>query len=536
MMRPNILWISLEDTSPRFGCYGDKLARTPNIDRLAAEGCRYPLAFSTAGVCAPSRSAIITGMYAVSIGSHHMRTAHTNEYTPELPTPYEAVPPAYVKTFTEYLRAAGYYCTNNFKTDYQFAPPVTAWDECGKEAHWRHREDGQPFFAVFNPTITHESGMWAKPDKPPLVTDPSKIQLPPYLPDTAKGREALARHYDNVAAADQVVGNLLRQLEQDGLADNTIVFIWSDHGEGLPRSKRWPYDGGIRIPMIVRWPGRLSGGSVSDRLVSLIDLGPTVLSLAGVDVPLHMQGVPFLGGQDHGEREYIFATRDRYDESYDMVRAVRDRRYKYIRNFYPEKTYLPWIPFLNRHPIMQEMWRMKAENRLEGEQLLMFAPHRPVEELYDCEADPYEMHNLAGDPESLPLLQRMRAAMEDWRRNVGDKGEIPESLMVEQMWPGGKQPVTATPIFIPLGPGHSGMEALTEREAEYDDPTLLQLHCATQGASIAYTFEEGAPVHWRLYTEPLRLPAGTSTLRAKAIRIGYKESAQRQVTFKINGV
>jgi hypothetical protein len=329
---------------------------------------------------------------------------------------------------------------------------------------------------------------------------------------------------------------LLRQLEQDGLADNTIVFIWSDHGEGLPRSKRWPYDGGIRIPMIVRWPGRLSAGSVSDRLVSLIDLGPTVLSLAGVDVPLHMQGVPFLGGQDHGEREYIFATRDRYDESYDMVRAVRDRRYKYIRNFYPEKTYLPWIPFLNRHPIMQEMWRMKAENRLEGEQLLMFAPHRPVEELYDCEADPYEMHNLAGDPESLPLLQRMRAAMEDWRRNVGDKGEIPESLMVEQMWPGGKQPVTATPIFIPLGPGHSGMEALTEREAEYDDPTLLQLHCATQGASIAYTFEEGAPVHWRLYTEPLRLPAGTSTLRAKAIRIGYKESAQRQVTFKINGV
>jgi len=285
--RPNILWISLEDTSPRFGCYGDPIARTPNIDRLAAGGQRFPHAFSTAGVCAPSRSAIITGMYQIAIGTHHMRTTHTNPHTPELPTPYSAVPPPYVRTFTEYLRGAGYFCTNNQKTDYQFAPPLTAWDECNDTAHWRHRDKNQPFFAVFNPTVTHESGMWPREDRP-LQTDPEKVQLPPYLPDTPKARQALARHYDNLAQADRQVGEILGQLEEDGLAADTIVFLWSDHGEGLPRGKRWPYDAGIRIPLIVRWPGQLEPGSVSENLVSLIDLGPTVLSLAGIEIPQHM--------------------------------------------------------------------------------------------------------------------------------------------------------------------------------------------------------------------------------------------------------
>jgi len=289
----NILWISLEDTSPRFGCYGDPIALTPNIDKLAAEGARYPNAFSTAGVCAPSRSAIITGMYQTSIGTQHMRTAHTNPATPELPTPYEAVPPPYVKTFTEYLRAAGYYCTNNSKTDYQFTAPVTAWDECNNDAHWRNRGKDQPFFSVFNPTVTHESGMWPKEGKP-LVTDPDSVTLPPYLPNTAKSREALARHYDNLAEADRYVGQLLRQLEEDGLAEETIVFLWSDHGEGLPRAKRWTYDASIRVPLIVRWSGQLEAGVVNEQLVSLIDLAPTVLSLAGLNIPAHLQGQAFI--------------------------------------------------------------------------------------------------------------------------------------------------------------------------------------------------------------------------------------------------
>ena len=213
--RPNILWISLEDTSPRFGCYGDEVARTPNIDRLAAAGCIYPRAFSVAGVCAPSRSAIITGMYPTSIGTHHMRTTHTVD--PNRPLPYSACPPPHVKCFTEYLRGADYYCTNNAKTDYQFTPPFTAWDELGTNAHWRNRPQGTPFFAVFNPTVTHESGMWEEKhvDQPPR-TDVAAVELPPYLPDTEPCRRALAHHYDNLEEADGRVGELLDQLDADG--------------------------------------------------------------------------------------------------------------------------------------------------------------------------------------------------------------------------------------------------------------------------------------------------------------------------------
>ena len=530
--QPNILWISLEDTSPRFGCYGDEIARTPNIDRLAAEGRKYPNAFSTAGVCAPSRSAIITGMYQTSIGTHHMRTAHTNQHTPELPTPYSAVPPPHVKTFTEYLRANGYYCTNNQKTDYQFTPPLTAWDECNNQAHWRNRSADSPFFSVFNPTVTHESGMW--PNNRPSVddpTDPDQVTLPPYLPDTPKTRQALARHYDNLTLADERVGQILGELEEDGLAENTIVFLWSDHGEGLPRGKRWPYDAGIRIPLIVRWPRELMAGSTSEKLISLVDLGPTVLSLAKIDLPSHLQGQPFLG-PEATEREYVFATRDRYDESYDMVRAARDKRYKYIRNYHPEKPYLLWIPYRNRHPVMQEMWRLYAEDKLEEPENIMFQHPRPSEELYDLENDPYEIDNLAKKTEYKSTLERLRKALDDWRNDFGDMGEISEEQMVRQWWPDGVQPQTAKPIFIPISNSNSGMDTASEDET-LTSPALVQLHCATQGASIAYTTEANQQAQWQLYTEPLRLQEGTTTLRTKAIRIGYKESEERSSNFTV---
>ena len=531
--RPNILWISLEDTTPRFGCYGDTLARTPNVDRLAAGGCRFPNAFSTAGVCAPSRSAIITSMYQTSIGTHHMRTRHTNPNTPDMPTPYSAVPPPYVKTFTEYLRGAGYYCTNNSKTDYQFTPPITAWDESDNTAHWRNRDAGQPFFSVFNPTVTHESGMWEREDRPlTTTTNPDDVQLPPYLPDTPKARQALARQYDNLATADARVGKLLDQLEEDGLAENTIVFLWSDHGEGLPRGKRWPYDAGIRIPLIVRWPGTLSPDSVSEQLVSLIDLGPTVLSLCNVQAPKHLQGQPFLGPEKI-ERDYIFATRDRYDESYDMVRAVRDKRYKYIKNYYPEKPYLLWIPYRNRHPVMQEMWRLHAAGELEGDQAVMFRSPRPAEELYDTENDRYELNNLAEDAGNQDVLQRMRGALAQWQSKFGDMGNIPEEQMVATWYPDGTQPQTAAPIFIPINAEHPGTE-VAHRVGEWAAPLVLQLHCSTQGASIAYTTEQGDDARWQLYTDPLRLPKGETSVRAKAIRIGYSESEERTIHLKIS--
>ncbi len=530
--RPNILWISLEDTTPRYGCYGDPVARTPNLNRLAAGGCIYPNAFSTAGVCAPSRASIITGCYAPSIGAHHMRTAHTNRSTPELPTPYECCPPPHVKCFPEYLRASGYFCTNNHKTDYQFTPPVTAWDECHPQAHWRHRAPGQPFFAVFNPTLTHESGMWPEKAEPEPITDPDDVVLPPYLPNTRKAREALARQYDHLHQSDKLVGELLDQLEADGLADNTIVVHWSDHGEGLPRSKRWLYDGGIRIPLIVRWPGQVEPGTTSDQLVSLIDLAPTMLSVAGAPVPAHLQGQPFLGPAKQ-EREVIFAARDRFDEAYDRVRAARDKRFKYLRNYYPEKPYLLWIPYHNRHPIVEELWRLHGAGELNEDQQALFRYPRPVEELYDTQADPFELRNLAAEPHHAANLARLRAAMDAWQNTCGDLGAEAEEQMVRRWFPDGTQPVTAAPIFIPIAAGSYGREAASE--GSYPAPALLQLHCATHGASIAWTAEQGEQSRWQLYTEPLALPAGESVIRAKAIRIGYAESEERVGRFTVMG-
>lgn len=524
---PNILWISCEDISPRLGCYGDSVARTPNLDSLAKQGMLFKNVFTTAPVCAPCRSGIITGMYQTSIGSHHMRTTHKGE---GLPTPYSIVPPSYVKTFTEYLRAEGYYCTNNSKTDYQFTPPVTAWDESSNKAHYRNRPDkDQPFFAVFNLTMTHESRNWPEPE----VTDPAEVEVPPYYPDTMVVRKDIARLYDNIAQLDQRVGEILKELEDRGLADDTIVFFWSDHGDGLPRAKRWVYDSGTHIPMIVRWAGHIKPSSVNDDLISSIDFGPTVLSLAEVTIPMHMQGRAFLGSQAEPPREYVFSARDRFDESYDMVRSVRDKKYRYIRNFYPEKPYIIWVPYRNRGPAMQEMLRLHTEGKLEGPQKIWFSDKRPPEELYDCEADLHQINNLADDSAHSDVLKHMREVLDEWRRDTNDMGDIPELEMVNRMWPGGVQPETAKPKFIPNAPSNRGTSS--QNSGEFTGPMTVSIYCATQGASIAYTTETGKNPRYELYTGPIRLPEGTTILRAKAIRYGYKESEEAVGEFNVLG-
>ncbi len=541
---PNFLWISFEDTSPRFGCYGDPVAHTPNVDRLAAEGCYWNNAFVTAGVCAPSRCSIITGCYAISIGGHHMRTGHRNRNTPEMPTPYSACIPPHIKPFTQYLRIAGYFCTNNEKCDYQFHPPRTAWDELGKHAHWRNRPNlDQPFFSVFNPTTTHESGQWVGAGRSEARTDPDSVTLPPYLPDTPEGRQALARQYDNIASNDALVGELLQQLEEDGLADNTIVMIWSDHGEGLPRSKRWPYDSGIRVPLVVRWPGGdLKPGTSSNDLVSLIDLAPTLLSLAGVPLPQHLHGRPFLGPKTE-KRTYIHANRDRFDEAYDRIRAVRDGQFKYLRNYYTDLPSLLWIPYRDRHPIMREIWKRYAEGTLEESQQWFARRTRPPEELYDVQADPWEMNNLADDPAHAESLQRLRAECDRWTSDVGDMADLDEEHMKRRWYPDNEMPTTATPILSVLG--DLAPEVIAEGEpvlapaSEHAiaSPGLVCLHCATQGASIAYTFETGEAddpkTHWKLYHAPLKLLDGKQTLRARAIRIGYDESPELSWTLNV---
>jgi arylsulfatase A-like enzyme len=470
-------------------------------------------------------------MYPISIGTQHMRTTHTNAATPELPTPYSAVVPHFVRCFTEYLRAEGYYCTNNVKTDYQFDPPVTAWDELSMQAHWRNRPDPeQPFFAVFNPTRTHESGMWPE-NCPELAFDPDDMIVPPYFPDTPKVREALARMYTHIEASDRHLGQLLAQLEEDGLASNTVVFHWSDHGP-LPRGKRWPYDSGIRVPLIVRWPSAISPGTVSEDLVSTVDLGPTALSIAGIPVPPYMQGRAFLGPRKREPRSYVFASRDRYDESYDMVRAARDARFKYIRHYYPERPYLFWIPYRNRHPIVEELYRGYVEGTLNETQRMLLAERRPAEELYDTHSDPYEVVNLAQDPQYAADLERLRDALDDWIDEVGDMGRVSESEMLRRWYPDGVQPKTAPPVFIPIHDGNWGRTPAVD-SLSLSAPGLLQLHSATQGASIAYRLDADPEDHWRLYTAPLPLQPGNMRIRAKAIRIGYLESDERVLNVSV---
>ncbi|HOL67408.1 MAG TPA: sulfatase-like hydrolase/transferase, partial [bacterium] len=529
--RPNILWISFEDTNPFYGCYGDRVARTPHLDRLASEGCLFTHCFSTAGVSAPARSAIITGTYPTSLGTHHMRTTYQDSRTPQLPTPYAAVIPHYVKCFPECLRAEGYYCTNNFKTDYQFEVPFTAWDECSEKAHWRNRRDKeQPFFAVFNLVRTHESGMWPE-KRPGIAFDPARIKLPPYFPDTPKVREALARMYTNIEFNDNILGQLLQQLQEDGLAGNTVVFHWSDHGP-LPRGKRWLYDSGLHVPLIIRWPGKIKPGSISHRLISTIDLGPTVLSIAGIAPPAYMQGRALLGKYAGPARRYVYASSDRIDESYDMVRAVRDKRFKYIRNYYSGSFYTNWGDYLNKHPIMEELWRFHLAGQLKGAQQLLFS-RRPAEELYDTRTDPWEINNLAGKRHYRPQLFRLRKALEQWMKDVNDLGPVPETEMVRRWYPEGRQPRTAAPLLIPISQKSWGTEALTAGGTyRLKGPLMVQLYCATQEASIGYTF--GQDKHWQIYTYPLLLPRGKTVLRVKAIRIGYQESEERTFTLVVS--
>ena len=531
--RPNIVWISNEDMSPRLGAYGDRVARTPVLDRLAKESVRFTNAYTTAPVCAPSRAAIITGMYQTSIGAQHMRT--TEDRVPELPGPYLAVPPFYVKGFPEYLRAAGYYTTNRSKTDYQFGVPFTIWDDTSRTAHWRNRADrNQPFFSVFNLEVTHESQIF--PSSParagkPLITDPAELAVPPYYPDTPLVRQELARMYDNIADMDAQVGAILKQLEDDGLADNTVVFYWSDHGDGVPRAKRSLYDSGLRVPLMIRWPKALGSpltpGTVRDDLVSFIDLAPTVLALAGIEIPRHLQGRVLVGPAAVPAPSYVFAARDRMDIEYDMMRSARDTRFLYIRNFAPELPYAGHIIYRNQSAIMQEWFRLQAERTLTGAPALWMRTSRPPEELYDTAADPHQIRDLSGDPAHRGTLERMRGAVTEWMTRADDQGRINEAEMIQRMWPGGVQPDTAAPYIVPRRGTDTPSRPAT---IAIDGPTEFVIYVPTQGASIGYTTEEGAAARWRLYTGPI-LVTGPMTLRAKAIRYGYKESAETRVTF-----
>jgi len=424
--RPNILWLVSEDNNRYLGCYGDPLAHTPTLDRLAKSGVLYERCFAQP-VCAPSRFALITGMYAVTAGpANHMRA--------------QGKIPAYVKGFPVYLREAGYYTTNNAKTDYnsQIAPKAT-WDDSGKQAHWRNRPNPkQPFFSVFNHEVTHESCLFPAKDvaldRPP--TDRAKVRIPPYQPDTPEMRDDWGRYYDHMALLDAQLAKKLKDLEQDGLAEDTIVFYYGDNGGVLPRSKRWLQESGTHVPLIVYYPPKwrhlapAAPGSRVKEPVCFVDFSATVLSLAGVKAPDYMQGRAFAGTAKGPPNEFVFCTRDRMDERYDMLRSVMDQRYLYIHNYRPDLPYVQRLEYMFKARGYQSWARMASENKLTPA-TAMFWGQKPTEELYDSQNDPDNVKNLAADPAHRETLERFRAALKQHTLEINDNGFMPEGSVHE---------------------------------------------------------------------------------------------------------
>ncbi|MGM9470420.1 sulfatase family protein [Pseudarthrobacter sp. YS3] len=543
---PNIVWISTHDINPDLGCYqgvwpGAEYAVTPNLDRLAAEGARYDNAFASAPVCAPARSAIMTGCFPTAIGTMHMRT--------------KAVPPPYIRLLPEYFRQAGYYCTNNWFTDFQVATPPTVFDECSSTAHWRNRPDREtPFFAAFHGMTTHESRIYHADDAfaeatrnvpPEARHHPDDAPLPPYYPDTPVFRRAWARYSDLITEMDHWVGGLLDQLEEDGLSESTMVVFWSDHGRGMPRAKRWPNEAGLREPLIVRWPGVIRPGTVRTELVHTMDLAPTMLTASGLPVPEHMHGnALFDGDGQFGEEpnRFVFAGRDRMDESEDTSRTVRDSRYRYIRHYHPDRSGMEHLRYTDPLPTWIEFRDLacreagQLELGLEPDLLTdlqrsVVAARRPAEELYDVAADPHETVNLAGRPEHESDLQRLRLALRDWQEEYGDLGLQPEADLIEQWRPGGRGRLTEEP------------------EVSLNAEGWLVARCTTDGASIGWTLDPpssdvprrspldemtGAPENdgrrWNLYTGPFHAPEGTEVW-VRAWRLGFEPSPEAGTIF-----
>ena len=440
--RPNILWLSTEDIGPHLGSYGYARAVTPTLDALAEQGVRYTHAFTTAGVCAPNRSSIITSVYATSLGTHHMRAGGEGaEHSIQPALPSDVTP------FPAYLREAGYYCTNNGKEDYQFDTPASVWDESSGEAHWQDRpSEDAPFFAVFNYGGTHEGSIRMNDEDHAARTrrltsaqrqDPRRMEPPPYYPDTPLMRKTWADYYELVTAMDYWARDRLQELEAAGVADNTIVFFWSDHGVGLPRAKRWLYDSGTHIPLIIRVPPKYQAqmqvqpGTASDQIVSSVDFGPTVLNLAGLEPPGFMQGQAFLGPDPPPARTYAFGARDRMDERYDLIRMVRSGRYRYLRNYEPYKPYHQYMNTPEQSAVTKQFHQRAEAGTLPPAADWFAAAHKPIEELYDLEQDPHEIDNLAEKDGYQEVLNRMREAHLEWMVETKDLGLIPEPELVK---------------------------------------------------------------------------------------------------------
>ena len=438
---PNILWISSEDNGPHLGVYGDDYADTPHLDALGAKGMIYRHAWSTAPVCAPARTTIISGMYPPSTGAQHMRSLTRL--------------PSSMRMFPQYLREAGYYASNNSKEDYNLEKPGQVWDESSRQAHWRKRATGQPFFSVFNFTVTHESQIRRRPHDP--VHDPDKVRVPAYHPDTEESRTDWAQYHDKISEMDAMAGRVLAELREDGLEEDTIVFYWADHGPGMPRGKRWTYNSGLHVPLILYIPEKYQDlrpaeyapGGESERLVGFVDFAPTVLSLAGIEPPDHFQGYAFAGEFETPAQPYIYGFRGRMDERYDMVRSVTDGRFIYIRNFMPHRIYGQYIQYMFQTPTTAVWHRMYHAGKLQRPRT-HFWETKPAEELYDLEQDSDETRNLADSPEHQADLARMRTARREWSLSIRDLGFLPESEIHARAGDDAPHSMGSNPMRFPM--------------------------------------------------------------------------------------
>jgi len=525
--RPNILWITSEDNSPYLGCYGDPLAQTPNLDRLAAEGIRYRHAFANAPVCSAARTTLITGMQACSLGAHNHRSS-------------VAIPESF-KLYPEHLRAAGYYCSNNSKTDYNLAGKRAPWNESSNKAHYRNRAPGQPFFAVFNFTTSHESQVAPKPGKTSFRVPPEKIPLPPYHPDTPEIRRDWANYYDQMTLLDQQVGEVLAELEREGLAQDTIVFYYGDHGGALPRGKRNLHDSGTRVPLIVRIPEKFArwapvkpGGWVED-LVSFVDFPATVFSLCGAPLPAHYQGRPFLGDQKAAPREHVFLFRGRMDERYDTARAVRDAEFRYVRNYSPHR---PWgqhysYPF-QVQPSMRSWFEQFRAGKCNETQAAYWKP-KPGEELYQLAGDPFELRNRINEPQFAARLASLRAALRREILAIRDAGFIPEGMAPRLAGTGAIYAYAQSPAYpleriLDLADQASDRDLarLPSLAAALDDPHPVIRYWAATGCLILQ--DQAAPAKAKLLARLADDYADVRVVAAEALGyLGEKEAAVKTV-------
>ncbi|MBT5904141.1 MAG: sulfatase-like hydrolase/transferase [Opitutaceae bacterium] len=430
--RPNILWITSEDNSPDYiGAFGDPHGMTPTIDRLAKEGVAYDNAYSNAAVCGPARTTLILGMYPPSVGGEHMRS--------------QAPLPSHIQIYPQYLSDAGYYTTNNSKKDYNIDQNTPGWAESSNKAHWKNRADGQPFFAIFNTTVTHESALHPRKYDAKFGIPPAEVRVPAYIPDTQEARERIATYYSRINDMDGFVADRLQELEDAGLAEDTIVFYYSDHGGIMPRSKRFVYDSGTHVPLVIRFPKKWAhlsphaAGSRTDEIVGFVDFAPTLLSLVGAKIPVHLQGRAFLGEKRGPAPEYAYNFRARADERIDFKRGVTDGKFNYIRNYL---AYLPsgqHVNYIWENPVTGEWEDLFRAGKTNAEQSAFFEP-APLEELFDLAADPDEVNNLAKDPKYRDVLVRMRQANRDHMMRIRDSGFVPEALLVEWSRGAGKSP------------------------------------------------------------------------------------------------